>query len=71
MIQLQVTHEDGTIERVSYKQFEVVRICPYLDHEFTTCDPDQIYCTKSHKSMAYEIRRACRPTLPSIKSTRK
>ncbi len=36
-------------ERVEHLMFK--KICPYLEHEFTTPEPYRVFCCDSHKSM--------------------
>ena len=51
---LVVTLEDGKqllIERP--KDCVYVKVCPYQGHEFTTDDPRQKFCKRSHRVMFF------------------
>lgn len=55
MLTLSVTLQNGEHVRMTVKQAEFVRECPYCKLigeefvEFLTIDPDQIYCKPSHR----------------------
>ena len=50
MITIQLTMS-GQTQRIQVEQYEVVQHCHYLKcrAEFTTIDPDQLYCRRNHK----------------------
>jgi hypothetical protein len=62
MLTIQYTTSLGVFARIEVQQVEFVMNCHYAacGAEFTTIDPDQLYCKTSHSVRACEMRRILR-----------
>jgi hypothetical protein len=67
MIIIQGITSVGTEIRYEMQQVEFVVKCHYAkcEVEFTTIDPDRLYCKNSHGVRAREFRAILRPSTPS------
>ena len=62
MITIRIVTIAGETVQVDVQQVEFVCVCPWCKMPFRTIEVDQIYCSRSHKQRAYEIRAYTRVT---------